>query len=108
MQLRCVLISSGSELTLRYDPTPSHSLIHSFSLITHGLIIILSVGCRQNGSRDTKHMLECLKQSLKVAESCMDTTVNAQLYVDLLNEWLYYFADDPTAVSEPIQNVLLC
>jgi vacuolar protein sorting-associated protein 35 len=60
-----------------------------------------------NENPDTKHVLECLKQSFKIAESCMDTTVNAQLYVDLLNEWLYYFEENPNEQAKKYVNGLI-
>jgi vacuolar protein sorting-associated protein 35 len=45
--------------------------------------------------KDSKRVLECLKKSMKVADSCMDTSVNIQLFVEILNEYLYYFETNP-------------
>ena len=43
---------------------------------------------------------------MKVADSCMDTSVNIQLFVEILNEYLYYFETNPEVVS-PSGTILL-
>ncbi len=39
---------------------------------------------------------------MKVADSCMDTSVNIQLFVEILNEYLYYFETNPEVVRAPL------
>jgi hypothetical protein len=48
---------------------------------------------RQNGEefRDEKRTLECLKKGAKIASQAQDLGVRVQLYVELLNHYLFYF-----------------
>ena len=41
--------------------------------------------------KDDKHVLECLQKSLKIADSSMSATVNVELFIEILNQYLYYF-----------------
>lgn len=41
--------------------------------------------------RDEKRTLECLKKGARIASQCLDTGVQVQLYVELLNSYLYYY-----------------
>jgi vacuolar protein sorting-associated protein 35 len=41
--------------------------------------------------RDGKRVLECLQKSLKIADSCMDSLVNVQLFTDILNVYIYFY-----------------
>ncbi len=36
-------------------------------------------------------MLECLQRALRVADVCMDTAVSVELFVEILNRYVYYF-----------------
>ncbi|KAG2214415.1 hypothetical protein INT47_000971 [Mucor saturninus] len=36
-------------------------------------------------------VLECLQKSLKIADSCMDTVTNELLFLELLNQYIYYY-----------------
>lgn len=36
-------------------------------------------------------MLECLQKALKIADTCMEATTNISLFVEILNQYLYYF-----------------
>lgn len=40
---------------------------------------------------DDKRTLECLKKGARIASQCLDTGVQVQLYVELLNQYIYYF-----------------
>jgi len=49
---------------------------------------------RNNSSNDYKNgkrVLECLQKSLKIADTCMDSSMNVHLFVEILNQYLYYF-----------------
>lgn len=46
----------------------------------------------RNGQDDM--VLQCLKRSLKIAEAVLDTVTNAKLFVDVLNEYLYFYAQE--------------
>lgn len=54
---------------------------------------LLSHPFRQNGQelRDEKRTLECLKKAAKIASQCLDVGVQVQLYVELLNHYLFYY-----------------
>lgn len=41
--------------------------------------------------RDEKRTLECLKKGVRIASQCLDTGVQVQIYVELLNHYLFYF-----------------
>jgi len=41
--------------------------------------------------KNGKRVLECLQKSLKIADTCMDASMNVHLFVEILNKYLYYF-----------------
>lgn len=49
--------------------------------------------------RDGKRVLECLQKALKIADSCMDSVTNVELFVEILNRYIYYFEKQNEAVS---------
>lgn len=49
--------------------------------------------------RDGKRVLECLQRALRVADACMDTAVSVELFVEILNRYVYYFDQANDAVS---------
>jgi len=57
--------------------------------------------------RDGKRVMECLKKSLRIANQCMDPTVQVQLFVEILNRYLYYFEKGNEAVNSAILNQLI-
>jgi vacuolar protein sorting-associated protein 35 len=36
-------------------------------------------------------VIECLQKSLKIADSCMDTVTNEILFLEILNQYMYYY-----------------
>ena len=46
-------------------------------------------------------MLECLQRALRVADACMDAAVSVELFVEILNRYVYYFDQENDAVSPP-------
>jgi vacuolar protein sorting-associated protein 35 len=48
--------------------------------------------------RNGKRVLECLQRALKIADTCMDSSMNVHLFVEILNEYLYYFENNCDAV----------
>jgi len=52
--------------------------------------------------RDGKRVLECLQRALRVADACMDTAVSVELFVEMLNRYVYYFDQQNEAVGEPL------
>jgi vacuolar protein sorting-associated protein 35 len=49
--------------------------------------------------RDGKRVLECLQRALRVADACMDQSVSVELFVEILNRYVYYFDRQNEAVS---------
>lgn len=47
--------------------------------------------CGTASVRDGKRVLECLQRALRVADACMDVAVQVQLFVEILNRYIYYF-----------------
>lgn len=44
-------------------------------------------------------MLECLQRALRVADACMDTAVSVELFVEILNRYVYYYDQQNENVS---------
>lgn len=51
------------------------------------------------GFKEGKRVLECLQKSLRIADACMDSSMNVKLFVEILNEYLYYFEAKNEAVA---------
>jgi vacuolar protein sorting-associated protein 35 len=49
--------------------------------------------------KDDKRVLEALRKALKVADACIDASMNIHLFVEILNECLYYFENHCESVS---------
>lgn len=49
--------------------------------------------------RDGKRVLECLQRALRVADACMDAAVSVELFVEILNRYVYYYEQGNDAVS---------
>jgi vacuolar protein sorting-associated protein 35 len=49
--------------------------------------------------RDGKRVLECLQRALRVADACMDTAVSVELFVEILNRYVYYFDQQNETVN---------
>ena len=41
--------------------------------------------------RDGKRVLECLKKALRIANQCMDSAVQVQLFVEILNHYIFFY-----------------
>ncbi|KAE9981226.1 hypothetical protein BLS_001665 [Venturia inaequalis] len=57
--------------------------------------------------RDGKRVLECLQRALRVADACMDTAVSVELFVEILNRYVYYFEQENDAVTTKYLNGLI-
>lgn len=49
--------------------------------------------------RDGKRVLECLQRALRVADSCMETVTSIELFVEILDRYVYYFDQQNESVS---------
>jgi vacuolar protein sorting-associated protein 35 len=54
--------------------------------------------------RDEKRTLECLKKGARIASQCLDVNVQVQLYVELLNSYLYYFERGNSQITVSMLN----
>ncbi|OJJ85687.1 vacuolar protein sorting-associated protein 35 [Aspergillus glaucus CBS 516.65] len=61
----------------------------------------------QNLYRDGKRVLECLQRALRVADACMDTAVSVELFVEILNRYVYYFDQQNETVTTKYLNGLI-
>ncbi|KAI9797585.1 MAG: hypothetical protein M1825_005967 [Sarcosagium campestre] len=57
--------------------------------------------------RDGKRVLECLQRALRVADACMDSAVSLELFVEILNRYVYYFDQQNEAVTTKYLNGLI-
>ncbi|KAK5137487.1 hypothetical protein LTR08_008465 [Meristemomyces frigidus] len=65
------------------------------------------VGGGKEAYRDGKRVLECLQRALRVADACMDTAVSVELFVEILNRYVYYFDQANEAVTTKYLNGLI-
>jgi len=49
---------------------------------------------------DARRVLECLQRSLKIADVCMSSSMHVHLFVEILNQYLYYFENDAEVITE--------
>ena len=50
--------------------------------------------------RDSKRVMECLKKCGRIASQCMETTVQVQLLVELLNIYMLFYEKGNDQVSD--------
>lgn len=56
---------------------------------------------------DGKRVQECLKKGLRIANQCMDLSVQVQLFVELLNHYIYFYEKENNQFPIQIMNQLL-
>ncbi|KAL7937326.1 vacuolar sorting protein [Trichoderma chlorosporum] len=57
--------------------------------------------------RDGKRVLECLQRALRVADSCMETATSIELFVEILDRYVYYFDQQNESVTTKYLNGLI-
>ena len=57
--------------------------------------------------RDEKRVLDCLKKGVKIASQCMDSGTKAQLYVELLNKYVYFYEKHHSLITEELLQELI-
>lgn len=64
---------------------------------------------RKNGEemRDEKRTLECLKKGARIASQCLDAGVQVQLYVELLNHYLFYYERGNSLITIAMLNQVI-
>lgn len=65
--------------------------------------------CRKNKEemRDEKRTLDCLKKGARIASQCLDPGVQVQLYVELLNHYLFYFERGNSLITVAMLNQVI-
>ncbi|KAK2143062.1 hypothetical protein LSH36_881g01009 [Paralvinella palmiformis] len=57
--------------------------------------------------RDGKRVMECLKKSLRIANQCMDASVQVQLFVEILNHYLYFYEKGNPEITVQVLNQVI-
>ncbi|ORX58995.1 vacuolar protein sorting-associated protein 35 [Hesseltinella vesiculosa] len=57
--------------------------------------------------KEGKRALERLQKALKIADSCVDAVTNVELFVEILNQYIYYFEKGNEAVTVKYLNGLI-
>ncbi|CAK7274806.1 retromer complex subunit Vps35 [Sporothrix epigloea] len=57
--------------------------------------------------RDGKRVLECLQRALRVADSCMEAATSIELFVEILDRYVYYFDQQNESVTTKYLNGLI-
>jgi vacuolar protein sorting-associated protein 35 len=57
--------------------------------------------------RDGKHTADCLKKAVRIATQCMDKTVQIQLFVEILNGYIYFFEKGNDQITVQILNQMV-
>lgn len=52
-------------------------------------------------------MLECLKKGVRIANQCMDSMVQVQLFVELLNHYLYFKEKGNEQIEADVVNQII-
>lgn len=55
--------------------------------------------CPDKDYKNGKRVLECLQKALKIAGSCMEVSIKVYLFVEILNQYLFYFENQCEAVT---------
>ncbi|KAJ3024453.1 UNVERIFIED_CONTAM: Vacuolar protein sorting-associated protein 35 [Siphonaria sp. JEL0065] len=58
-------------------------------------------------SRDGKKVLECLQKALKIADSVLETSVNTQLFVEILEQYIWFYESGNEYVNVNFLNSLI-
>ena len=61
------------------------------------MCVLFSSLCTQ--CKEPKRVLECLKKAGRIAQQCMDTSVQVQLLVELLNTYILFYEKGNDQVS---------
>lgn len=57
--------------------------------------------------RDGKRVMECLKKALKIANQCMDQSLQVQLFIEILNRYVCFYERENDAVTVQVLNQLI-
>lgn len=66
-----------------------------------------SLATNREEARDGKRVDDCLKRGLRIAKQCMDMSVQVQLFVELLNHYIYFFEKGNDQVTAQVLNQII-
>ncbi|KAL1512525.1 hypothetical protein ABEB36_002106 [Hypothenemus hampei] len=66
-----------------------------------------SLASHKEEAHDGKRVVECLKKGLRIAKQCMDVSVQVQLFVELLNHYVYFLEKGNDQISIDILNQVI-
>jgi len=110
-QFNCLVLITGTlkQLTTftveNYDNLVTKTALHSSKLLKKPDQCRAVCGCSHLFFRDKpeylneKRVLECLQKSLKIADSCVDSAMNVHLFVEILNQYIYFFENKCSTVT---------
>ena len=62
---------------------------------------------RDGPLREGQRVVECLRKALKIANQCMEAAAQVQLFVEVLNYYLYYYEKECESVTTQILEQLI-
>lgn len=84
---KCLVYSNK----LLKKPDQVRAICNASHLFSHGKYI-----CYKDG----KKILECLQKALKIADTCMDAITNIQLFIEILNYYIYFYKRGIPSISQ--------
>ncbi|KDR18449.1 vacuolar protein sorting-associated protein 35 [Zootermopsis nevadensis] len=66
-----------------------------------------NVATKGQEMHEGKRVLECLKKGVRIGNQCMDPSVQVQLFVELLNHYIYFYEKDNNQVTVQMLNQLI-
>lgn len=66
-----------------------------------------SLATNREEAHDGKRVVECLKKGLRIAKQCMDMSVQVQLFVELLNHYIYFFEKGNDQITVAVLNQVI-
>lgn len=66
-----------------------------------------SLASNREEAHDGKRVVECLKKGVRIAKQSMDVSVQVQLFVELLNHYIYFFEKNNAEVTVQVLNQVI-
>ena len=66
-----------------------------------------SLASNKEEMHDGKRVVDCLKKGLRIAKQCMDVSVQVQLFVELLDHYIYFYEKGNEQVTVEILNQVI-
>mmetsp|Transcript_29150 Transcript_29150/g.81545 ORF Transcript_29150/g.81545 Transcript_29150/m.81545 type:complete len:805 (+) Transcript_29150:29-2443(+) len=119
-QKKCLVLIASTLLSLKgieeekYDALTTKCAHHSARLLKKPdqcRLILLSSHLFSktagDGTVEDRFTLDCLQKSLRIADSCFETPIKVQLFVEILNKCLYFFVNKSSTITAPFLKSLI-